>query len=29
MYFAPLNYLIKSKKYNTSQFGQSGEIYAE
>lgn len=29
MYFAPLNYLIKSKKYTTSQIVQIGEIYAE
>ncbi len=29
MYFAPLNYIIKCKKFTTSQIVNIGEIYAE
>jgi len=29
MYFAPLNYMIKCKKFSTSQIVKIGEIYAE
>jgi hypothetical protein len=28
MYFAPLNYMIKCKKFSTSQIVKIGEIYA-